>query len=152
MAPIEHYKFWSVEWANKLLILWLVDKHIELFYLATKVALRAHEFYVVNGKKSYTIVKNPFVLSSYTLFQLHILYKSYRQILTPVINFRLLLKLEILDKLRNVTFHKRPHKESAMLELVHTNSREIQVLMSLTHKASEMKTLITKQVPFLWCH
>jgi hypothetical protein len=94
-------------------------------------------------------VKNPFVLSSYTLFQLHILYKSYRQILTPVINFRLLLKLEILDKLRNVTFHKRPHKESAMLELVHTSSREIQVLMALTHKASEMKTLVTKQVPFL---
>jgi hypothetical protein len=43
---------------------------------------------------------------------------SYRQVLTPVNNFQLLLKLEILDKLRFATFHKRQHKESATLELV----------------------------------
>jgi hypothetical protein len=51
------------------------------------------------------IVKNPFGLSSDT-FQLSIIYKSYRQVLTPVNNSQLLLKLEILDKLRLVTFHK----------------------------------------------
>jgi hypothetical protein len=31
---------------------------------------------------------------------------SYRQVLTPVNNSQLLLKLEILDKYRLVTFHK----------------------------------------------
>jgi hypothetical protein len=31
--------------------------------------------------------------------------KSYRQVLTPVNNSQLLLKLEILDKLSFVTFH-----------------------------------------------
>jgi hypothetical protein len=41
----------------------------------------------------------------------------YRQVLTPINNSQLLLKLEILDKLRLVTFHKWQHKESAMLKL-----------------------------------
>jgi hypothetical protein len=39
-------------------------------------------------------------------FKLQVIYKSYRQVLTPVNNAQLLLKLEILDKLRLVTFHK----------------------------------------------
>ncbi len=49
------------------------------------------------------IVKNLFGLSSDTLFQLSFIYKSYVQVLTPVYNSELLLKLEILDKLRLVT-------------------------------------------------
>ncbi len=53
---------------------------------------------------------------------------SYRQVLTPVNNSQLLLKLEILGNLRLVTFHKWQHKENATLELVHTSSREMQVL------------------------
>ncbi len=36
--------------------------------------------------------------------------KSYRQVLTPVNNYQLLLKLEILDKFRLVTNHKKQHK------------------------------------------
>jgi hypothetical protein len=36
--------------------------------------------------------------------------KSYRQVLTPVNNAQLLLKLEILDKFRLVTNHKMQHK------------------------------------------
>ncbi len=36
--------------------------------------------------------------------------KSYRQVLTPVNNSQLLLKLEILDKFRLVTIHKFKHK------------------------------------------
>jgi hypothetical protein len=39
-------------------------------------------------------------------FRLQVTYKSYRQVLTPVNNSQLLLKLEILDKLRLVTFYK----------------------------------------------
>jgi hypothetical protein len=39
-------------------------------------------------------------------FRLQVIHKSYRQVLTPVNNSLLLLKLEILDKFRHVTFHK----------------------------------------------
>jgi len=45
------------------------------------------------------IVKSPFGLSSDTLFQLSVIYKQCRQVLTPVNNSQLLLKLEILDHL-----------------------------------------------------
>ncbi len=72
----------------------------------------------------YNIAKNLFAISLDTLFQLCILYMLYRQVLTPVNNSQLLLRLEILDKLRLVTFHKWQHKESATLELVHTSSKE----------------------------
>ncbi len=47
-----------------------------------------------------------------------------RQVLTPVNTSQLLIKLESLDKLRLVTFHKLQHKETALLELVHTNSNK----------------------------
>jgi hypothetical protein len=52
------------------------------------------------------IVKNTFAYSSDTLLQLSVIYKLYRQALTPVNNSQLLLKLEILGKLRLVTFYK----------------------------------------------
>jgi hypothetical protein len=44
-----------------------------------------------------------------------VIHKSYRQVLTPVHNSQLLLKLKILDKFRLVTFHKIQHKETATL-------------------------------------
>jgi len=46
-------------------------------------------------------------------FRLKVIPKSYRQVLTPVKNSQLLLKLEILDKLRLVTFQKIQHKDTA---------------------------------------
>jgi hypothetical protein len=61
--------------------------------------------------------------------------KSYREVLTPVNNSQLLLKLEILDKFRLVTYHKIQHKENAALYLVHTSSGEMGVLMTLNHRA-----------------
>jgi hypothetical protein len=86
-------------------------------------------------------------------FQLHILWKSFGQVLTPVNNFQLLLKLEILDKLRLETFHKWQHKVQRWnwFILVHTSSRETGVLMTLTHKVPKIKMLIAKCSPFLWC-
>jgi len=48
-------------------------------------------------------------------FRLQVIDKSYRQVLTPVNSSQLLLKLEILDKFRLVTFHKIQHKETATL-------------------------------------
>jgi len=78
-------------------------------------------------------VKNPFGLSSDSLFQLGVIYKSYRQVLTLVNNSQLFLKLEILDNLRLATFHKWQHKETVTSELIHTSSGEIRILMTLIH-------------------
>jgi hypothetical protein len=44
--------------------------------------------------------------SSIFYFRLQYIYKSYRQVLTMITNLQLLLKLEILDKLRLVTSYK----------------------------------------------
>jgi hypothetical protein len=44
--------------------------------------------------------------SSILYFRLYVIDKSFRQVLTPVNNSQLLLKLEILDKFRLATFHK----------------------------------------------
>jgi hypothetical protein len=44
--------------------------------------------------------------SSDIVFQLRVIYKSYRQVLTPVNNSQFLLKLQILDKLKLVTLHE----------------------------------------------
>jgi hypothetical protein len=44
--------------------------------------------------------------SSILYFRLYVIDKSYGQVLTPVNNSQLLLKLEIIDKFRLVAFHK----------------------------------------------
>jgi hypothetical protein len=56
--------------------------------------------------QSYTafIVKNPFGLFQMLYFQLIVIYILYRQVLTPVNNLQLLLRLPILDKFRLATF------------------------------------------------
>ncbi len=48
-------------------------------------------------------------------FRVYVIDKSYKQVLTPVNNSELLLKLEILDRFRLVTFHQIQHKETATL-------------------------------------
>jgi len=50
------------------------------------------------------IVKNPFGLFQMLYFQLSVIYMSYRQVLTPINNLQLLLRLPILDKFKLVTF------------------------------------------------
>jgi len=85
--------------------------------------------------------------SVWLIQDLRIIYVLYRHVLTPVNNAQLILKLEILDKLRLVTFNKWQHKQSVTLELVHTSSRETQILVTLTHKT--LKMLVAKLVPFL---
>jgi len=75
--------------------------------------------------------------SSDTVFQLQVNDKSYRQVLTPVLSSQLLLKLEILDKLRLVTFHKAQYKETGTLQLVDTCSEEMRVLVMLNRRASK---------------
>jgi hypothetical protein len=60
--------------------------------------------------------------------------KSYRQVLTPVNNFQLILKLEILDKFRFVTNLKYNTKETATFSNSYRYRRK-GVLMTLNHKA-----------------
>jgi hypothetical protein len=59
-------------------------------------------------------VKYQFGLSSDTLFQLGVIYRSYRQVLTPVNNSHHLLKLPIPDKFRCVTFHSMATKKKKL--------------------------------------
>jgi hypothetical protein len=60
--------------------------------------------------------KSVWLLLQILHFKLQVIDKSYRQVLPPVNNSQLLLKLEILDKLRLVTkFLKTQHKETATL-------------------------------------
>ncbi len=49
--------------------------------------------------------------------------KSYRQVLTPVNNSQLLLKLEILDKFRMLQTTKYNTKETATLSSLHQYKR-----------------------------
>jgi hypothetical protein len=55
--------------------------------------------------KIFSKVKNPFGIVLINVFELGVIYKSYRQVLTPIHDSRLLLKLPILDKFRLATFH-----------------------------------------------
>ncbi len=50
-------------------------------------------------------MKNPFDVVPIIVFQLGVIYRSYRQVLTPIDNSQLLLKLPILDKFRLATFN-----------------------------------------------
>jgi hypothetical protein len=51
------------------------------------------------------MVKNPFGIVPINVFQLSVIYKLYSQVLTPIHNSQLLLKLPILGKFRLATFH-----------------------------------------------
>jgi hypothetical protein len=51
-------------------------------------------------------VKNPFGVSPINVFQLCVINMWYRQVLTPIHNSLLLLRLPILDKFRLAIFHK----------------------------------------------
>jgi hypothetical protein len=56
------------------------------------------------------LVKNTFGFSILLFTAFNVDDKSYRQVLTPVNNSQLLLKLEILDKFRLDTNHEFKHK------------------------------------------
>ncbi len=56
------------------------------------------------------IVKNTFGFTILYCTVFNVDYKFYGQVLTPVNNSQLLLKLEILDKFRLVTNHESQHK------------------------------------------
>ena len=61
------------------------------------------------------IVKNMFGFWNLLFTAFNVDDKSYRQVLTPVNNSQLLLKLEILDKFRLVTNHKMQQKANCSI-------------------------------------
>ncbi len=60
---------------------------------------------------------------------LNVVDKPYRQVHTPVNNSQLLLKLGILDKFILVTNHKNTTQRKLQHCLVHTSTRETEVLI-----------------------
>ncbi len=56
-------------------------------------------------------------------FRLQDIYKSYRQVLNEIRNFQLLLKREILDKLRLVTSYKMQYKENTTFNWLNPDRR-----------------------------
>jgi hypothetical protein len=73
--------------------------------------------------------------SSILYFRLQVIYKSYRQLLTLITNFQLLLKLEILDKLRLVTSHKNTTQRKHNILTGSISIGEMGVPMTLNHRA-----------------
>jgi hypothetical protein len=80
-------------------------------------------------------MKNKFGFSILLFTSFNVIDKSYRQVLTPVNNPQLPLKLEILDLLQTT---KIQHKENLQHYLVHTSSGETGVLMTLNHRVLTM--------------
>jgi hypothetical protein len=87
-------------------------------------------------------------------FRLHVTCKSYIQVLTPITNFQLLLKLEILDKLRLVTSHTKKTKHFYWFNLDRRNGssldHEPQSIDVTTLAALSVLTFSLSMQPKLW--
>jgi hypothetical protein len=79
------------------------------------------------------IVKNMFDFSILYLQLFNVIDKSYTQVLTPVNNSQLLLKLVILNKFRLVTFHSLATQRNLYIKLVHTSLGEMRVIITLIY-------------------
>ncbi len=80
--------------------------------------------------------------SSDIVFQLQVLDKSHRQVLTPVTNSQLILKLEILDKLRLVTFHTTATQRKCDFITGSYQFRRNESSHDLDSQSVKMKTLV----------
>ncbi len=74
---------------------------------------------------------------------------SYRQVLTPVNNSQLLLKLEILDKLRPVTFHTTATQRKCIVITGSYQFRRNESSHDLDSQSVEVKMLVALGMPFL---
>ncbi len=84
----------------------------------------------------HSIVKNMFGFSIPYFTAFNVVDKSDWQVLTPINNSQLLLKLEILYKFRFVTKHKNTTQRTLQHFPVHTGTGETGVLMNLNHSVS----------------
>jgi hypothetical protein len=81
------------------------------------------------------MVKNPFGLLMMLYLHSSVIDKSYRQVLTPVKNSQLLLKLAILDKFGLGTFHTLATQKKLLHKTIYTGLGDKRVLVTLIHKA-----------------
>jgi hypothetical protein len=77
---------------------------------------------------------------------------SYRQVLTPVYNSQLLLKLEILDKLRLVTFNTTATQRKCIVITGSYQFRRNESSHDLDSQSVEEKMLVTLGMPFSPCY
>jgi len=98
------------------------------------------------------IVKNPFGVTPINVFKLGIIYMPYRQVLTTINNFQLLLKLPILDKFRLAKFHKVQHKETKVSKTGINQFRRNESSHDLESSRTIWRWVLLKHVPFLQCH
>jgi len=87
--------------------------------------------------------------SSDIVFQLQVIHKLYRQVLIPVNNSQLLLKLEILDKLRLVTFHTMATQRKCTVITGSYQFRRNESSHDLDSQSIKVKMLVALGVPFL---
>ncbi len=81
--------------------------------------------------------------------RLQVLHKSYRQVLTPVNTSQLLLNLEILDKLRLVTFHTMTTQRNLNVITGSYQFRRNESFHDLGSENVKVKMLVALGVPFL---
>ncbi len=86
-------------------------------------------------------MKNLFGL--FLRFQLQVIDKSYRQVLTPVNASQLLLKQEIIDKFRLVTFHTMATQRKCNVITGSYQFRRNESSLDLDSQSIKMKTLAT---------
>ena len=77
-----------------------------------------------------------------------VIYKLCRQVLTPVNNSQLLLKLEILDKLRLVTFHTMATQRKCNVITGSYQFRRNESSHDLDSQSIKVKMLVALGTPF----
>jgi hypothetical protein len=122
------------------------------FFLQTGNSFHTPSYFKVFGRSWLTIlvlgqmvVINPFGLFSLLFSASSVIYKSYRQVQTPVDNLQRCLSLPIFDKTALVAFHK------TMTQRYYSNRflpiRENKSAQNLDSLHGIMKTLLTKHLP-----
>ncbi len=99
---------------------------------------------ILSRDKHHTVVNNPLGLIRLLFSASAGIYKSYRQVLTPIDNLQCLLRLPSVDKTRFVAFHK------TTIQRNYTNwflpDRENESAHYLDSLHAVMKTIIAKSL------
>jgi hypothetical protein len=104
VPKVDGKKDQSLQWPDLNFLSTGAKKILNSFCICDASVKLARMFVTVSGLSRLHIETSVWLISD-ALFQLSVIYISYSQVLTPVNNLKLLLKLPVLDKLRLVTFH-----------------------------------------------
>jgi hypothetical protein len=92
-------------------------------------------------------VKNLFGLFRCLFSASSVIYKSYRQILTPVDNLQHLLRLPIFDKTRLVAFHKTTTHRNYTNWFLPVSEKRVLMTGDLDSLHAVLKTIVAKRTP-----